>query len=522
MTSRTTYDVAIVGAGHNGLTAAAYLAKAGLSVVVLERLGHVGGAAVSAEVFAGHPARFSRYSHLVSLLPDQIIRDLGLDVSLVSRATASYTPVLHDGKPGGLLVERIEGEPTRQSFRELTGTDEEYDAWRAFYTDVARLSWAVAPTLLEPLPRASRIQAQVSAETWADVVVSPLGEVIERRFADDTVRGVVASDALIGTFASLHDPSLIQNRCFLYHLIGSGTGERRVPVGGMGAVTDALTKAALDAGAEIVTGAGVRSIEPGDAGAEVSWHDGHDLRGLHADVVLANVAPWVLGLLLGEPHDETTKPQGAQLKINLLLDRLPRLKSGVDPEVAFAGTLHLSEGYGELLSAYGAAVAGGLPDPMPGEIHCHSLADPSILGDAPAGTHTLTYFGLHTPGAVFEDDPEKTKAEAVRRAIASLDVHLVEPLESCVARDEHGQPCIEAKIPQDIERDLAMPGGHIFHGDLEWPWAPDRARLDAPAARWGVQTDHPSVLLCGSGARRGGAVSGIAGHNAAQAVLESR
>ncbi len=525
MTSGSRYDVAIVGAGHNGLTAAAYLAKAGLSVVVLERLGHVGGAAVSAEAFTGHPARLSRYSYLVSLMPDQIVRDLGLDITLVSRPTASYTPVLTDGKPGGLLVERIEGEQTRRSFHELTGSDDAYDAWRTFYTDVARLGWIVAPTLLQPLPRASRIRSQVNPTTWHDIVGSPLGEVIERRFADDTIRGIVATDGLIGTFASLHDPSLVQNRCFLYHLIGNGTGEWRVPVGGMGAVTDALAKSAVDAGAEIVTGAGVRLIEPGSNGtdgAEVRWHDGHVEHGLHADVVLANVAPWVLGLLLGEPHDDTTKPEGAQLKINFLLDRLPRLKSGVDPEVGFAGTLHLSEGYGELLSAYGAAISGVLPDPMPGEVYCHSLTDPSILGDAPAGTHTLTYFGLHTPAALFEADPEGTKAEAVRRAIASLDAHLVEPIASCVARDADGRPCIEAKIPQDVERDLAMPGGHIFHGDLEWPWAPDRARLETPAERWGVQTSYPSVLLCGSGARRGGAVSGIAGHNAAQAVLESR
>jgi phytoene dehydrogenase-like protein len=87
--------------------------------------------------------------------------------------------------------------------------------------------------------------------------------------------------------------------------------------------------------------------------------------------------------------------------------------------------------------------------------------------------------------------------------------------------DEYGKPCLEAKTPQDIERALAMPGGHIFHGDLSWPWAPNRTRMDTPAQRWGVATDVGNVLLCGSGARRGGAVSGIGGHNAAQAVLEA-
>jgi phytoene dehydrogenase-like protein len=158
---------------------------------------------------------------------------------------------------------------------------------------------------------------------------------------------------------------------------------------------------------------------------------------------------------------------------------------------------------------------------MPGEVYCHSLTDPSILGDVPEGMQTLTYFGLHTPAALFDSDPEATKALAVERAIASLDQHLLEPLASCVARDAAGNPCIEAKIPQDIERDLAMPGGHIFHGDLAWPWAPHRSRLDTPAQQWGVATDLESVLLCGSGARRGGAVSGLGGHNAAQAVLAS-
>jgi len=524
MVTHSSYDVVVVGGGHNGLVSAAYLARAGLSVLVLERLDHTGGAAISAPAFTGHPTRLSRYSYLVSLMPEPLMADLELDVALRSRTTASYTPWVRDEKPGGLYVERIEREATRSSFAELTGSDDEYAAWQAFYAGVSTLAAAVAPTLLDPLPSEASIRELVDPQIWTDVVTTPLGAAIERRFVDDTVRGVVATDALIGTFASMHDPSLIQNRCFLYHLIGNGTGEWRVPVGGMGAVTDALAKAAVGAGAELLTGAGVSGIstEQGRPGAEVTWQDAAGSHTVGAGTVLANVAPWVLRILLGEAEDPASKPEGSQLKINVLLDRLPRLRSGVDPALAFAGTLHLGEDYSQLEAAYADAAAGRVPTTMPGEVYCHSLTDPTILGEVPPGTHTLTYFGLHTPASLFAADPEGAKALALERAIASLDQHLVEPLASCVARDASGNPCIEAKIPQDIERDLAMPGGHIFHGDLDWPWASARALLETPAQQWGVQTHVDSVLLCGSGAHRGGAVSGIAGHNAAQAVLALR
>jgi phytoene dehydrogenase-like protein len=514
------YDVIIVGGGHNGLVAAAYLARAGVSTLLLERLGHTGGAAISAKAFPGVPARLSRYSYLVSLLPQQIIDDLGLDLELKSRTTASYTPVVREGKHTGLLVERPEAAATAASFRSLTGSDQEYDAWRKFYGEISDFAQVMAPTLLEPLRTGREMRDLVDPATWDYLVEEPIGSVIEDRFTDDTVRGVVATDALIGTFADLNDPGLVQNRCFLYHLIGNGTGEWRVPVGGMGGVTDSLAVAARNAGATIVTGAGVSGIESDGTTATVTWHDGETWHSAECSYVLSNVAPWVLQVLLGdEPSD---RPEGSQLKVNLLLEALPTFKSGESARNGFAGTLHVAEDYSQLQKAYAEASSGQLPTTMPGEFYCHSLTDPSILGPLAAkGMHTLTYFGVHTPARLFEEDREGTRDAAVGRALDAINEHLEEPIESLLAVDKNGQPCLEAKAPQDIDEALAMPGGHIFHGDLSWPWAPNRARLETPAQRWGVSTEVDNVLLCGSGSRRGGAVSGIGGHNAAQAVLES-
>ena len=254
------YDVVVVGGGHNALVAAAYLGRAGLSVAVLERAGHVGGAAVSDRVFPGIDARLSRYSYLVSLLPDRIVADLGLDVTLASRPVASFTPVRRGRAHLGLLVERAPGPATAESFRALTGSDEEYGAWCRFYDDAARLARAVAPTLLEPLATAEEMRRRVGGDLWDRFVARPIGETIEASFRDDTVRGVVLTDALIGTFASAHDAALRQNRCFLYHVVGNATGEWRVPVGGMGAVTAALERAARAAGAHLVTGAEVVAV----------------------------------------------------------------------------------------------------------------------------------------------------------------------------------------------------------------------------------------------------------------------
>ncbi|MEW1634034.1 NAD(P)/FAD-dependent oxidoreductase [Streptomyces sp. NPDC093801] len=514
------YDAVIVGGGHNGLVAAAYLARAGRSVLVLERLGHTGGAAVSTRPFAGVDARLSRYSYLVSLLPEKIVRDLGLRFRVRRRTVSSYTPFERGGRPGGLLVGGGE-DRTRESFARLTGSDREYEAWRAFYATTGRVARRVFPTLTEPLPSRAELRARIDDEqAWRMLFEEPLGRAVEERFTDDLVRGVVLTDGLIGTFAEAHDPSLAQNRCFLYHVIGGGTGDWDVPVGGMGALTDALAGAARAGSAEIATGhEALRIRTDGTSPAEVSFRTATGEGTVVGRTVLVNASPRALAELLGEsPEPAAAAPEGAQFKVNMLLRRLPRLRdASVDPREAFSGTFHIAEGYEQLHRAHAEAAAGELPSVPPSEIYCHSLTDPTILGPelTAQGCQTLTLFGLHTPARLFEKDNRQAREVLLTATLAQLDAHLDEPLTDCLAFDADGRPCIEAKTPLDLEQELRLPGGHIFHRDLSWPYAePGRE-----PGRWGVETRHANVLLCGAGAVRGGGVSGIPGHNAAMALL---
>jgi len=516
------YDVVIAGGGHNGLVAAAYLAGSGRRVLVLERQDHTGGLAISARPFPGVDVRLSRYSYLVSLLPTKIVKDLGLDLELRRRRYASYTPK----GDTGLLVDGGDEERTRASFRAVTGGDADHRAWRDFYAMTERVARVLAPTLLEPLRPAAEIERLVGPRAWRDLFARPIGQTVDERFADDTVRGVVLTDALIGTFA---DPAtdLLANRCFLYHVIGDGTGEWNVPVGGMGAVSGALEAAARRAGAEIRTGAEVIGLSPSgevtfrtttgtDTRTGPAEHTAehtaertaeHTVTGGH---VLVNLPPAVLDRLLGRTPEV---PEGAQLKVNMVLSRLPRLKdAGVDPRAAFSGTFHINEGRDQLARAYAQAAAGRIPELPPAEVYCHSLTDPSILGPELRGrAETMTLFGLHMPARLFRADPDGARRAALRATFASIGRVLAEPLEDCLLRGPDGVPCVEAKSPVDLETEAGLPGGHIFHRDLSRPYGEEGG--------WGVESGHERILLCGAGARRGGGVSGIPGHNAAMALL---
>jgi phytoene dehydrogenase-like protein len=238
---------------------------------------------------------------------------------------------------------------------------------------------------------------------------------------------------------------------------------------------------------------------------------------------LANVTPAVLARLLAEPEPDLAP--GAQVKVNLMLRRLPQLRDNtVTAEQAFGGTFHVNETYSQLDTAYTRAEHGAVPAPLPCEIYCHSLTDPTILSDRlrAAGAQTLTVFGLHTPHSLAgQSDPDRMRDTLTSAILNSLNSLLAEPIQDVVMEDASGRLCIETKTTSDLEQSLGMTGGNIFHGALSWPFVDDDEPLDTPARRWGVQTAHDGILLCGSGSRRGGAVSGIGGHNAAMAVLES-
>ncbi len=510
----------VVGGGHNALTAAAYLARAGRRVLVLERSEQVGGAAVSTTVRVpggsgtATQARLSRYSYLVSLLPRRIVDDLGLDVRLARRRVSSYTPDPADPARGLLVADDVDA--TRRSFARV-GAAGDHAAWTALYTGTQRLARAVFPTLTGPLPTRAELRERMGVDgLWTALVERPLGERITETLRSDLVRGVVATDGLIGTLTRLDDPSLVANRCFLYHVIGNGTGRWDVPVGGMGTVAGALERAARAAGACIVTGAEVTAIDP--AGRVTYTHRGEE-RTARGDRVLAGVAPWVLERLCPGACPRP-KPVGAQVKVNLLLRRLPALHDHAVPAASgFGGTLHVNESYAQLDQAYTAARRGAVPDPLPCEAYCHSLTDPTIFSPelAASGAHALTVFGLQVPAPTESADAWRTRLE--RAILASLRSVLAEPVEDLLVTDEEGRPCVETLTTLDLERTLGMPGGHIFHGDLAWPFLDDDVPRDTPARRWGVATGHPRVLLCGAGAVRGGGVSGVGGHNAAMAVL---
>lgn len=522
--SPTDWDVVIIGSGHNALVAAGYLAQAGRSVLVLEKNDYLGGATTSQRVFPDYDARLSRYAYLISLLPQQIMTDLSLDFTTRRRQVASFTPwTSPTGEDRGLLLWNDSPEKSRQSLRERSGDD---SAWQGYQkllqleSAIAELAW---PTLLQPLQHRDWFRQQLrTAEqkrAWEAFVEQPLGCVLEELVQDDVLRGLLLTDGKIGVFTHPHDPTLLQNRCFLYHVIGGGTGEWRVPVGGMQAMVEALTNRCLALGVRCLVNAPAHSVQRGVKTHEVSFDYQDKSYTVRAKRVLINAGPRTFAKLLDEPFEPQPTDEGSVIKMNMLLRRLPQIKAaGVSPEQAFCGSLHLDEGYQQMAQSYTIASRGQMPIPPPCEVYCHTLTDGSILSPEllAQGYHTLTLFGLDMPYRLFREDHDARKTQVRELYLDALDKMCRESFRDCLALDRNGQPCVELKTPQDLERDVDLDLGNIFHNTLSWFFTDDAGQV----GQWGVETEYTGIYRAGSSAARGGAVSGIPGYNAARCVLQ--
>lgn len=514
------YDAVVVGSGHNGLVAAAYLGRAGKSVLVLERNDSLGGATASKRVFPDFDAYLSSYSYLVSLFPQKVVEDLGLDFRTKRRATASFTPYGNKG----LVLSNVDSTRSQASMRELAGNDRAWADYQRLLDLEVALASHVWPSFLEPLKSkadfASKMSSPLEKEAWSSFVEEPLGRVIERYAEHDILRGLLMTDGKIGVFTEAHDPSLLQNRCFLYHVVGGGDGEWRVPVGGMRSLVNALVDCCRGSGVDFLTSSEVTHVELG-LRHSVSFEVEGTVQTVAAENVLVNAGPKTFAHIFGQEWEPDPHDEGSVIKINMLLSRLPKVRAqGVSTEEAFAGSFHIDEGYAQMQRSFEVASEGEIPSPAPGEMYCHTLTDPSILSEdlRAAGYQTLTLFGLDMPYRLFNEDHDARRERVLNLYLDGLDRVCAEPFRNCLALDRDGKPCIEIKTPQDIESEVDMDRGNIFQNAPSWFFA----ERDEDVGSWGVETDLPRVYRAGSSALRGGAVSGIPGHNAAKSILGIR
>lgn len=519
------YDAIIVGGGHNGLISACYLAKHGLDVLVLERMDNLGGASISKAVFPGVDAQISEYAYLVGPLSSKMVSDLDIRFESIMRKHGPVMNFVDGGKYKTLLMSNYSKEATRESFISCFGHDREHQNLMELARHEKDFGRTVFRTLTEPLMSRRQmrdlITKTVPAEIWNSFVDEPLGKLIESRFETSIVKGMKLVGAICGSFTHAHDPTLLQNRSMIFHELGEceGSGSWGIPVGGWKTMLSQLINSGKKHGVAYRLRTEVKAVHPHPERPSVSFaSDGKEFT-ITCNHVLFSASPKILDRLVGDgPAKDDEDLATSVFKINLMLSKLPTLKSGVPAEEAFNGTFRFSQDYENIYDCYQSAKAGKAPARPPGDVYCHSLADDTILSDElkAKGVHSMAIFGYQCPYPLFAERPSEMRKTMLERYLAGLNEHLEVPIQECILNDANGEPCVQVKSPIDVESELNIPQGQIYHTPLTWPFAED----DAEVGTWGVETRHPRVIISGSGASRGGCVSGIPGHNAAAYVIE--
>jgi phytoene dehydrogenase-like protein len=504
LTARS-WDVVVVGGGHNGLTAAAYLARGGKSVLVLERRPQLGGACTSEQPFDDPKWIVSPCAYLVGLLHPLVVEELGLR----SRGYRVHVVDPHLWCPfedGTSISLWNDSQRSRAAVAELAPGDAEgFAAYEALFGRIrSALRRPECDTWIGPAPGRPALAELLAGDAEALEVLfeASIADVVERHVRDERLRTALHGQGVIGTYAGPRDPGTAA--VHLMHASGTLEGEPGAwgyVEGGMGRISFALADAAIDAGAVIAAGVPVAAIVPGTG---VRLEGGETIG---ARCVVSNADPKRTLALCEDKGPESLRRRveswridSPVLKINCALTGLPRFPAagpGVEPHRAM---VTISTGIDATQAAYEASRRGE-PSPKWCELYFHTAYDTSV---APAGRHAMSVFAQYVPYQLAEGDWESR-----RDAIADAAMAEVERFAPGVSElIEHRQ----VMGPPDIEERMGLTGGHIFQGDClpEQLW--DR--------RFGPRLPLDGVYLCGAATHPGGSVIAVNGRNAAMAVLE--
>jgi phytoene dehydrogenase-like protein len=524
----------IVGAGHNGLTTAAYLARAGVRVLVLERREVVGGCAVTEEVdpVRAPGCRVSTASYIASMLRPEVIRDLKLG-SYGLRMVACEPGVQAAFEDGDVVAWWNAPERMRQELQRVAPADVD----RFFETEklLQGLAGWLEPFFMEPPPdvRASgwgrltevlRVGSRMRGIEGVDIegltsfLTVSLGDFLERRFASDKLRRLVLANSVYGKHGGPYQPGTAMG--LLFHLLTGG--EKRQPgfqghvIGGMGAITQAMRQACLDLGVTIRTSAPVARIE--QAGGRVRGVTLESGEFIESACVVSNADPkrTFLGLLPSDALPAEFREQvrairmaGPCAKVNFVLGEEPRLpgmpSDRTPPERSFftlIPTLQAAE------DCYNIAHRGEVPEELWVDCVLASNADPTL---APQGKHMLTCFVQYLPWQPNAGSWDALRETLGDRVTAIIGRYAPNVPGSVIAR--------RVLTPLDLERTFGITEGNIFHGDL----AIDQLFFMRPVPGWSrYRTPIDGLYLCGAGTHPGGGVTGAPGHNAARVILGDR
>ncbi|MBS4084686.1 MAG: NAD(P)/FAD-dependent oxidoreductase [Rhizobiales bacterium] len=530
MSDQTPYDAVIVGGGHNGLVCAAYLAKAGLKVVVLERRGIVGGAAVTEEFHPGF--RNSVASYTVSLLNPKVIRDLDLHahgLKIVERKVSNFLP-LPDGRYLKTGAGRTAEEVAKFSAKDATKLDD-YAAELDLVADVLReLVLQTPPNIVEGSPL-SAIPELIRAGSLAnrlrklglrgqrallDLFTNSAGDFLDGWFESDPIKAVYGFDGIVGNYASPYTPGSAY--VLLHHCFGEVNGKKGVwghAIGGMGAITQAMAKSAAADGVEIRLDAPVKEIliEKGKAVGAVT-EDGKVFRGR---AIVSNLNPKLLYLKLMDPgvlppdfrkRMESWRVGSGTFRMNVALSELPDFKCLPGKQLAEHHTAGIimapSLRYMEQ-AFFDARLRGWSREPIV-EMVISSTLDDTL---APEGKHVASLFCQHVAPQL----PDGKSWDDHREAVADL---MIETVNAYAPNFKASVIARQSLSPLDLERTFGLVGGDIFHGAL------DLGQMFSARPALGNANYHgpvPGLYMCGSGTHPGGGVTGAPGHNAAREII---